>query len=84
MSWRWITQRCVFCGNKKKSYRHPYGILYCCPTDISDLDMAHPQWGNDRCSTKKKFLKRKEAKVQRALGLLSGPTLQEIFARPKL
>lgn len=72
MIYRYLTARCVYCGNKKEQYC-PYGGDLHCPTDMTCLDMAHPQWDKNGCSYKKKFISYKEAKVQRALGFLSGP-----------
>ncbi|KKL57765.1 hypothetical protein LCGC14_2232110 [marine sediment metagenome] len=69
--YRWITQRCVFCGNKKKPYPYLYGgILYCCPIDREDVYYNN---GVNGCYVSTTFIGYKEAKVQRALGLLPGP-----------
>ena len=69
--YRWFTARCVYCGNKKKHY-DIWGGFASCPTDMENAHMSNPRLHNG-CSKKKKFIKPKEAKVQRALGLLSGP-----------
>jgi len=54
------------------------GGFYCCPSNIDIKDCLydhHIPWRksyNDTgCSKTKKFIKHKEAKVQRALGLLN-------------
>lgn len=63
--YRWVTARCVYCGAKKEQYS-PVGGSLLCPTDMG-LPFLYG------CSHRKIFIKPKEAKVQRALGFLSGP-----------
>ena len=71
--YRWFTARCIYCGNKKERYPMFGGDL-CCPTDIV-IEQHNCLWyrNSQGCSHRKIFIKHKEAKVQRALGLLSGP-----------
>jgi len=61
MIYRWLTSRCTYCGTKKHLY-DIWGIFSCCPTDMSKDTIG--------CSKTKYFIKHREAKVQRALGLL--------------
>jgi len=51
ISYRWIIQRCIFCGSKKRSY-HPFGTLHCCPTDAADIQSN----GVNGCSLSRKFI----------------------------
>ena len=70
MTWRWLTRRCVFCGSEKRPYSNKYyDIEYYCPTDLRFLQDVE----NICCSLSNKFITHKEGKVQRALGLFSGP-----------
>lgn len=62
---RRATDCCVYCGSKKRRY-DTWGGFTCCPTDMT----LHLDKG---CTELKNFVNRKEAKVQRALGLFSGP-----------
>ena len=61
--YRWVTLRCGYCGNK---LGYDLYIGYFCPTDM-EKPFGHG------CATRKKFIRHKEAEIQRALGLLSGP-----------
>lgn len=67
--YRFFTARCIYCGNKKEQYSMFGGDLQC-PTNRDDDSWANSLIG---CSHRKIFIKHKESKVQRALGLLSGP-----------
>lgn len=67
--YRLFTTRCIYCGNKKEQYS-PFGGDLQCPTNRDGDSWANRFTG---CSYKKIFIKHKEARVQRALGLLSGP-----------
>jgi len=75
MLYRKFTQRCIYCGNKKKRHFDGRDSYFYCLSDLVYTKMA--LWGNpalyNGCSKKKKFIKHKEAKVQKALGLLSRP-----------
>lgn len=74
MLYRWFTARCMYCGNKKRHY-DIWGGFVSCPTDMGEKFQGYTNMG---CYTKKKFIRHKEAKVQRALGLLSGPKGMDI------
>ena len=80
MLYRKFTHRCIYCGLKKEKFHHMMfgsGGIYICPSNIDAkdcIDAHHIHWrygyNNTGCITTKKFIKYKEAKVQRALGLL--------------
>lgn len=69
MIYRWLRSRCKYCGRKKIRIDSIYDMLaalYRCPTDYME-GHGHIDGG---CSNRKIFITFKEAKVQRALGLL--------------
>ena len=69
MLYRKFTQRCIYCGNKKKKHFDGWDSHFYCPSDLVNSHMSNPALYNG-CSKMKKFIKYKEAKVQKALGLL--------------
>ena len=62
--YRFFTLRCTYCGSKKE---YPVRGFSCCPTDVWQI---HQGYTNKGCYITKKFINHKEAKVQKALGLL--------------
>ena len=73
--YRKLTRRCIYCGMKKKCYHVKMHLCYyCCPSDwasyIESINIPRLIMYNTGCSTTKKFITYKEAKIQRALGLL--------------
>ncbi len=83
MLYRKFTHRCIYCGLKKEKFRHMMfgsGGRYLCPTSIDEESIIYDHdiswrcgYNGTGCITTKKFIKHKESKVQKALGLLSGP-----------
>lgn len=72
MLYRRLTFCCIYCGTKKERYDFMYDSAFYCPTDMNHIGAVHRQQMAG-CSVAKKFIQYKEAKVQRALGLFSGP-----------